>query len=259
MRRLVDARGMARRTPAPGSPHRPPTTRAAPPPTSSSTTAARPRRCAPPSTSCGTAGSCPSRPTCGPRRPVLAPPDGRAGPAVGGRRCPARRPGRPGGRPGRAGRRPRGSDGRTRAARRRRHGPPVGVDPVEAARPIETVRAGLDAAGFPRTDDAAGRRSGGVVARRRRPRPSGAGGAAAGGSPAWRAALLWRDWLRADAAARAAYGTGAAVPGSTRLRLPVVHPSGGMGRIVGVDTVVRGADGTATRGVPATGTTIPVG
>jgi dephospho-CoA kinase len=76
----------------------------------------------------------------------------------------------------------------------------VGVDPAG----IDTVRTGLDAAGFPRID-------GGT--------PAGEwwhGGTDPGrpvrvvlrpaGSPAWRAALLWRDWLRADGASRAEYG-----------------------------------------------------
>jgi dephospho-CoA kinase len=76
----------------------------------------------------------------------------------------------------------------------------VGVDPAG----IDTVRTGIDAAGFPRVD-------GGT--------PAGEwwhGGADPGrpvrvvlrpaGSPAWRATLLWRDWLRADAASRAEYG-----------------------------------------------------
>jgi dephospho-CoA kinase len=34
------------------------------------------------------------------------------------------------------------------------------------------------------------------------------------GSPAWRAALLWRDWLRDDASARAEYVRAATVPGA---------------------------------------------
>jgi dephospho-CoA kinase len=83
----------------------------------------------------------------------------------------------------------------------------VAVDPHRAGDPAaaETMRAQLDAAGFPRVppncgDDAREWRHAGadpgrplrVVVR-------------AAGSPAWRAALLWRDWLRADERARSAY------------------------------------------------------
>jgi dephospho-CoA kinase len=79
----------------------------------------------------------------------------------------------------------------------------VAVDADRAAGPdaVETIRSGLDAAGFPRLDDelAGEWRHGGadpgrparVVVR-------------VAGSPAWRAALLWRDWLRADETARSA-------------------------------------------------------
>jgi dephospho-CoA kinase len=76
----------------------------------------------------------------------------------------------------------------------------VAVDPAG----IDTVRTALDAAGFPRVD-------GGT--------PAGEwwhGGTDPGrpvrvvlrpaGSSAWRAALLWRDWLRADGTSRAEYG-----------------------------------------------------
>ena len=64
---------------------------------------------------------------------------------------------------------------------------------------VEAVRAGLDAAGFPRIGVAAAgewRHAGADPGRpvRLALRPAG--------SPAWRADLLWRDWLRADGAAR---------------------------------------------------------
>jgi dephospho-CoA kinase len=85
------------------------------------------------------------------------------------------------------------------------------VDLQVVVRPdaVEAVRSGLDAAGFPRLAD--NLPDGGP--------PPGEwwhGGADPGrpvrvalrpaGSPAARAALLWRDWLRADAAARAECG-----------------------------------------------------
>ncbi|HEX5812397.1 MAG TPA: dephospho-CoA kinase [Pseudonocardia sp.] len=64
---------------------------------------------------------------------------------------------------------------------------------------VEAVRAGLDAAGFPRIGAAAvgeWRHAGADPGRPVRLvlRPAG--------SPSWRADLLWRDWLRADAVAR---------------------------------------------------------
>jgi dephospho-CoA kinase len=69
---------------------------------------------------------------------------------------------------------------------------------------VETVRSGLDAAGFPRLGDV---RDGWWH-----------GGADPGrpvrvvvrmvGSPEWRAALLWRDWLRADETAPSAHPAG---------------------------------------------------
>ena len=72
----------------------------------------------------------------------------------------------------------------------------LAVDTVPAP---EAVRAALDAAGFPRVDDAVGE-EGHAGADPGRPvrvhlRPAR--------SPAWRAALLRRDWLRSDAAASA--------------------------------------------------------
>ena len=65
---------------------------------------------------------------------------------------------------------------------------------------VEAVRAGLDAAGFPRIGAAAVGERRHAGADPGRPvrlvlRPAG--------SPSWRADLLWRDWLRADAVARA--------------------------------------------------------
>ena len=80
----------------------------------------------------------------------------------------------------------------------------VAVDPSHAAAPaVETIRAGLDAAGFPRVDDTesvwwhAGADPG---------RPLRIAVRVAG-SPGWRSALLRRDWLRADDQARSAYGS----------------------------------------------------
>lgn len=65
---------------------------------------------------------------------------------------------------------------------------------------VEAVRAGLDAAGFPRIGAAAvgeWRHAGADPGRPVRLVLRQAG------SPPWRADLLWRDWLRADAVARA--------------------------------------------------------
>jgi dephospho-CoA kinase len=80
----------------------------------------------------------------------------------------------------------------------------VAVDPDRAA--VEVVRSGLDAAGFPRVEDpcaadAAGewRHAGADPGRPLRVVVRAAG------SPTWRTALLWRDWLRADEQARSAY------------------------------------------------------
>jgi len=77
----------------------------------------------------------------------------------------------------------------------------VALDPgvVDDPGAVEAVRAGLDAAGFPRIGVAAAgewRHAGADPGRpvRLALRPAG--------SPAWRADLLWRDWLRADGAAR---------------------------------------------------------
>jgi dephospho-CoA kinase len=74
----------------------------------------------------------------------------------------------------------------------------LGVDPLADPAP---VRAALDAAGFPRLDETGGpaaewRHAGADPGRpvRVHVRPAG--------SPQWRAALLRRDWLRADAAVR---------------------------------------------------------
>ena len=79
----------------------------------------------------------------------------------------------------------------------------VALDPgvVDEPGAVEAVRAGLDAAGFPRIGVAAAgewRHAGADPGRpvRLALRPAG--------SPAWRADLLWRDWLRADGAARSA-------------------------------------------------------
>ena len=81
----------------------------------------------------------------------------------------------------------------------------------------ETVRAGLAAAGFPAVDAGAGgtdgpagewRHAGTDPGRPVRVHVSPAG------SPAWRAALLWRDWLRDDGAARAQYARAAVLPGA---------------------------------------------
>jgi len=92
---------------------------------------------------------------------------------------------------------------------------------VEPGADPGTVRAGLAAAGFPGLGpdagvaggDAAGglpgewEHAGADPGRPVRVHVSGAG------SPAWRAALLWRDWLRDDASARAEYVRAARVPG----------------------------------------------
>jgi dephospho-CoA kinase len=77
----------------------------------------------------------------------------------------------------------------------------VGLDPAVVDEPgaVEAVRARLDAAGFPRIGVAAAgewRHAGADPGRPVRL------ALRAAGSPAWRAELLWRDWLRADAAAR---------------------------------------------------------
>ena len=80
----------------------------------------------------------------------------------------------------------------------------VAVDPAGAAAPaVEAIRAGLDAAGFPRVDDTEGawRHGGADPARPLRIAVRVAG------SPGWRSALLRRDWLRADDQARSAYGS----------------------------------------------------
>jgi dephospho-CoA kinase len=78
----------------------------------------------------------------------------------------------------------------------------VGVDLADLDA-VAAARAGLDAAGFPRLprDDTSGewRHGGADPGRPVRVHVRGAG------SPAWRAALLRRDWLRADATARAEY------------------------------------------------------
>ena len=77
----------------------------------------------------------------------------------------------------------------------------VALDPgvVDEPGAVEAVRAGLDAAGFPRIGVAAAGEWQHAGADPGRPvrlalRPAG--------SPAWRADLLWRDWLRADGEAR---------------------------------------------------------
>jgi dephospho-CoA kinase len=79
------------------------------------------------------------------------------------------------------------------------------IDGTDDAAALDSVRDRLDSAGFPRVAGA-------------EPHSAGEwrhGGADPGrpvrihvraaGSPAWRAALLWRDWLRVDAAARSEY------------------------------------------------------
>ena len=88
----------------------------------------------------------------------------------------------------------------------------LAVDPEQAGpAAVEAIRSGLDAAGYPRTDDAgddvaagewwhAGADPGRPVRLAVR----------VAGSAAWRAALLWRDWLRADEEARSAYRTAVA-------------------------------------------------
>ena len=88
----------------------------------------------------------------------------------------------------------------------------LAVDPEQAGpAAVEAIRSGLDAAGYPRTDDAgddvaagqwwhAGADPGRPVRLAVR----------VAGSPGWRAALLWRDWLRADEEARSAYRTAVA-------------------------------------------------
>ena len=151
---------------------------------------------------CGTAGSCPSRPTCAPGRPVPAPSGApiEADPrwAADGARI-ASRVARAAGR---------GARGVAHVGPTAVPGLPaadvldlqVAVDPAADRRGAGRARRGRLPPG--RRRDAGG----GVVARRGRPRTPGAGGAAGAGSPAWRAALLWRDWLRADGASRAEYG-----------------------------------------------------
>src|SRR6185436_21065029 len=84
---------------------------------------------------------------------------------------------------------------------------------VDADAEVAAVRAALDAAGFPRLDEAAGaegewRHAGADPGRPVRVRGCGVG------SAAWRAALLRRDWLRADAAARAERIRSAMLPGA---------------------------------------------
>lgn len=88
----------------------------------------------------------------------------------------------------------------------------LAVDPNRAGpAAVEAIRAGLDAAGYPRTDDAGEDAAAGEW------RHAGADpgrpvrvAVRVAGSAAWRAALLWRDWLRADEEARAAYRAGVA-------------------------------------------------
>ena len=88
----------------------------------------------------------------------------------------------------------------------------LAVDPEQAGpAAVEAIRSGLDAAGYPRTDGvgddvAAGEwwHAGADPGRPVRLAVRVAG------SPAWRAALLWRDWLRADEEARSAYRTAVA-------------------------------------------------
>ncbi len=82
----------------------------------------------------------------------------------------------------------------------------LAVDPDRAADPaaVEAIRSGLDAAGYPRTDDAATGEWWHAGADPGRPVRVAVRVA---GSPAWRAALLWRDWLRTDEEARSAYRT----------------------------------------------------
>ena len=169
-----------RRTPGRGSPRRPPTRRAAPRRTSCSTTGGRPQTCGRPSTRCGTTASCRSRTTCGtddrcrPRRT-------RSTRSRGGRpTAPGSRPGSPG-RPVRVRGTSRTSDrppcpGCPRSTSWTSRSPST---PASSTSPgaVEAVRAGLDAAGFPRIGC---RRRGGVAARGRRPGPAGAAGAATG-------------------------------------------------------------------------------
>ena len=88
----------------------------------------------------------------------------------------------------------------------------LGVDAADA----ERAGAALGAAGFPRLGAGGGpgeRRHAGTDPGRPvrvHVRPAG--------SPAWRAALLRRDWLRADAAARAGHARLAALPDGERSR-----------------------------------------
>ena len=127
---------------------------------------------------------------------------GRPGPAVGGATAPGSRPGSPG-RPVRvcgtsrtSARPPCPGCPRSTSWTSRSPCDPGVVDDPGA---VEAVRAGLDAAGFPRIGVAAAgewRHAGADPGRPVRLvlRPAG--------SPAWRADLLWRDWLRADGVAR---------------------------------------------------------
>ena len=88
----------------------------------------------------------------------------------------------------------------------------LAVDPAQAGpTAVEVVRSGLDAAGYPRTDAAGDAVAGGEWwhAGADPGRPVRLAVRVAG-SPAWRAALLWRDWLRADEEARSAYRTAVA-------------------------------------------------
>ena len=161
----------------------------------------RPRRWRPRSTRCGTGGSCPSRPTCGDRRPVLAPPGGPVAPdpgwAAAATGSPLVWPGPPGSPPARRHTSARplcpgcprstsstSSSPSTPAPTSRRSGPrstPPG-SPVWTSGPVRRAEWGHAGA-----DPGCPVRVHGCAA----------------GSPAWRAALLRRDWLRDDAVARA--------------------------------------------------------
>jgi dephospho-CoA kinase len=88
----------------------------------------------------------------------------------------------------------------------------LAVDPAQAGpAAVEVVRSGLDAAGYLRTDAAGDAVAGGEWwhAGADPGRPVRLAVRVAG-SAAWRAALLWRDWLRADEEARSAYRTAVA-------------------------------------------------
>jgi dephospho-CoA kinase len=73
---------------------------------------------------------------------------------------------------------------------------------VDPGADVAALRAALDAAGFPRLDEWTGAAGEWGHAGADPGRPVRVHGCAAG-SPAWRAALLRRDWLRDDAVARA--------------------------------------------------------